>query len=286
MRRLLLVLALGAGLSASVSAQTGVLVVTAAPGVSAVYADSAQVGITPLTRAMPAGPLALRVVRVGYAPYHARVEVPAGDTLVVHVALERLYGALDLRGVPAGAQVFVRDSVYRAGPVATGQVPVAVRTADGRHLREIVPVYHEEPTVVEWVPRAFDPGVLMTALITPGVSQLRDRRPVAGVIHALAVTGGVAVSGINFTRYIQNGIDRRRAYNAYRDAETLDDAYAHWVEVSLATDRERVNGRRLGRALLITGAAHALGMADAFLHHAFPPALRVSERGVSLSLSL
>lgn len=268
-------------------AQTGVLVVEASPHVAVVEVDSVLAGtVTPLVREVPAGARRLSVSRVGYAPFATTVMVPAGDTLVVRAELVRLAGTLDVRGLPPGARVLVRDTLYAGGPVGTGEVPLAVEMPGVPTARRFVPVHPGEPTVVEYVPRAFRAGVPLAALFTPGLAQARGGRPLVGALHAAAVLGGLALTGSALLASSGAASDREEAYEAYLAASDRDEAFLHWIEVEAALDRETRARRRIGPALGVTLAAHALGIADAVRRHGFSPRLRVTSRSATLAVPI
>ncbi len=269
-------------------AQTGVLVVEATPRVVAVHVDSVLAGTTPLTREVAAGERRLTVSRVGYAPYEARIVVPAGDTLVVRTELSRLAGTLSVQGLPAGARVFVRDTLYAGGPVSTGQVPLTVEVPGVRTVQRYVAVYPAESTVVEveYASRAFDLHVPLTALVAPGLAQVRGGRPIVGALYAAAVAGTFAVTGSALITAASASSDRRAAYAEYLSAEGRDDAFLQWIEVEATVERERRALRRIGPAVGFLVAAHALGLADTVLRHSFSPRLRVNDRGVALAVPI
>lgn len=70
----------------------GMLIVDSRPAGATVFVDGRAAGITPLTLALPPGPYAVRIERVGYRAVVTRVEVRAGERERVAARLE---GGLD-----------------------------------------------------------------------------------------------------------------------------------------------------------------------------------------------
>jgi outer membrane receptor for ferrienterochelin and colicins len=105
------------------------LEIDSAPPGATIYAgrrDLGALGVTPKKLALPPGPTTIILERDGYRPLELAAEPVKGATRELAATLERIYGELDIRRVPAAAEVrrdFLDGELLRRGPGVVRAVP-------------------------------------------------------------------------------------------------------------------------------------------------------------------
>ncbi|HEX8299505.1 MAG TPA: PEGA domain-containing protein [Rubricoccaceae bacterium] len=244
-------------------------------GARVVLDDIALVGQpTPLEVPVLAGVHRVRVLLDGYAPYEETVTVNAGVRVVVVARLQQPSGRLAFDSLPPGATVTVGGQPYRAGtrlPVGSAEVTVSI--PGQRTLTATVPVSAERETAVRYGGRQFRAGRAMTALVAPGLVQLRDGRRGVGTAYAATIVGGLAAAGVLTFRAAQAVGDTAAAQARYDAATSEPDAVAAREDLTRLVNTVRTSRQARGGTFVALGVVYAASVVDAFVRHVGAPVL-------------
>jgi len=108
-------------------ATTGSVIISSHPLGASAYLDQQYLGVTPLTKSgIESGVHSLLIEKEGYDLWDSEVTVREGRVASIIARLSPLYGVLDVRSVPSGAEILVDG-------IASGYTPEKIDVTPGVH---------------------------------------------------------------------------------------------------------------------------------------------------------
>jgi len=109
-------------------ATTGSVIVSSHPLGASAYLDQQYLGVTPLVKSgIEPGVHSLLIEKEGYDSWDSEVTVRGGRVASIIARLSPLYGVLDVRSVPPGAEILVDG-------IASGYTPEKIDVTPGPHV--------------------------------------------------------------------------------------------------------------------------------------------------------
>jgi hypothetical protein len=274
------------------------LFVSSIPADADVYWDARKVGKTDLKIENEAlGSHRLVLKKPGYQDYEGTVslkEVKDYD-MKVRLSVQQYQVALD--GTPAGAEVWLGDTVK------VGQLPCSASLPFGTYnFKFKAKGYH---TVSGLVAIDRDQGYALkldlkrksrvkagfTSLLLPGSGQRHSDRKVLGALYLVAWLGGMGWTGVSIGDYETSRSDTEEAqdlYNQAADAVSAQLAYEDWQS---QYDELQTREKRLKTAIYATAGLWAFQFIDAMAFFPGKPKVQVvpipdKTGGLKTSLSL
>jgi hypothetical protein len=117
----------------------GRLMIFSEPRDAKAFLDGSDVGTTPLSLDVEAGPHTLRLTKEGYKPHDETLTLPANKETRTRIALKSTRGTLEVRTTPPGATVEI-------GGTRHGQTPLTLSAEEGSYTVRLSLSKHRSET--------------------------------------------------------------------------------------------------------------------------------------------